>query len=92
MYHITPYTKAKAKQLNVIVKPSSKRGKKIDVFDKRGNYLVSIGAQGYFDYPTYKIYFGKSFADERKRLYKIRHKKDRTIKNSAGYFADRLLW
>lgn len=92
MYEITPYTKAKAKQLNVIVKPSTRKGKKLDVYDKKGNYIVSVGAQGYFDYPTYKIYFGKQIADERRRLYKKRHSKDRSVKNTAGYFADRLLW
>jgi hypothetical protein len=37
-------------------------------------------------------YFGKKIADERRRLYKIRHKKDRSVKGSAGYYADKLLW
>jgi hypothetical protein len=44
------------------------------------------------DYPHYLKYFGKKIADERKRLYKIRHKKDRMIKGTAGYYADKLLW
>jgi hypothetical protein len=35
---------------------------------------------------------GLEYANERKKLYKIRHSKDRNIKNSNGYFADRLLW
>lgn len=92
MYHILPYTKRKAKQLNVIVKPSLKKGKKIDIFDKRGNYIVSVGASGYLDYPNYLLYYGKKIADERKKLYKLRHKKDRFVKHSAGYYADKLLW
>ena len=91
MYEILPYTKAKAKQLNVTVKPSTRKGKKIDVY-KKGIYLLSIGADGYMDYPTYKKYFGKEIADHRRKLYKKRHNKDRNIKNTAGYYADRLLW
>ena len=31
-------------------------------------------------------------ADERKRLYKIRHKKDITKKGTPGYYAYKLLW
>jgi len=39
-----------------------------------------------------KKQYGKKIADERKRLYKIRHKKDRLVKGSPGYYADQLLW
>lgn len=92
MYEILPYTKRKAKQLNVIVMPSYKANKKIDVFDKKHNYITSIGDKNYLDYPTYLKYYGKKIADERKRLYKIRHKKDIVIKRSAGYYAGNLLW
>jgi hypothetical protein len=35
---------------------------------------------------------GKAYADERRRLYKIRHSKDRNVKGSDGYYADKLLW
>lgn len=92
MYEILPYTKAKAKKLNVIVKASKKKHKKIDVYDKKGNYLVSIGDKRYFDYPTYNKYFGQEIADNRRKLYKIRHDKDRLKKYSPGWFADKLLW
>ena len=92
MYFIKPYTYKKAKQLNVIVKPSTNKTKKIDVFDKYGNKITSIGARGYADYPTYLNMFGKAYADKRRKLYKIRHNKDRHIKGTAGYYADQLLW
>lgn len=92
MYKILPYTKRKAKQLNVIVRPSKRKGKKIDVFDKDGNYLTSVGARGYLDYPTYLKMFGSQVANVRKRLYKIRHVKDRKVKNSPGWYANNLLW
>lgn len=92
MYKITPYTKAQARRLKVIVKPSTRKGKKLDVYDKEGNFLTSVGAKGYLDYPTYKKLFGKKVADQRRHLYKQRHHADRKVKGSAGYFADQLLW
>ena len=58
MYKILPYTQAQARKLNVIVKPSSRQGKKIDVYDRKGNFVTSVGAKGYLDYPTYKMLFG----------------------------------
>jgi len=83
---------AQARRLKVIVKLSTRKGKKIDVYDRQGNYITSVGARGYLDYPTYKKLFGKAVADQRRKLYKARHEKDRKVKGSPGYFADRLLW
>ena len=92
LYKITNYTYNQAKKLNVIVKPSYRKDKKIDVYSKQGYLIASIGAKGYFDYPTYVHVFGKEYADKRRKLYKIRHNKDRLNKGSAGYYADKLLW
>jgi hypothetical protein len=92
MYKILPYTVAQARRLNVKIAPSSRKGKKIDVFDKQGYYLTSVGARGYLDYPTYKKLFGKKVADQRRKLYKARHRADRKVKGTPGYFADQLLW
>jgi len=95
-YRIKAYTKNQAKKIGVTVKPSKVKGKKIDVF-KKGEKVASVGAIGYNDYPTYmelerKGKVPKGTANKRRRLYKIRHKSDRNIKNSNGYYADRLLW
>ena len=90
-YRIKAYTKTQAKKLGVSVKSSKVKGKKIDVF-KNGKKIASVGAIGYNDYPTYKEKKGKKYADERRRLYKIRHNKDRKVRGSAGYYADKLLW
>jgi len=92
MYVILSYTKKRAKLLKLIIEPSKKKNKKIDVYDKNGYFIVSIGALGYLDYAYYIKFYGKEIADQRKKLYKIRHKKDRLIKGSAGYYADQLLW
>ena len=91
MYHITDYSKKQAKKLNVEIKPSSKKNKKIDVI-KNNKVIVSIGDSRYNDYPTYIKEKGKVYADERRRLYKIRHKKDIQQKNTAGFYADKILW
>jgi hypothetical protein len=87
-YKIQPYTLAQADKLGVKVKPSTQAGKKLDVF-KAGEKIASIGASGMGDYPTYLKQQGKAFADERRRLYKIRHAKNKGV---AGQLADKLLW
>jgi len=92
MYKISLYTRKKAKKLNVIVLPSEKRNKKIDVYDIYGNLLASVGDINYLDYPSYLKYCGKKIAEDRRKAYKIRHENDRHIKGSAGYYADQLLW
>lgn len=96
-YQIKKYTKDKAKTLGVVVKPSKTKGKKIDVLNKKGEKLASVGALGMNDYPTYlaKEKTGqveKGTAAKRKKLYKTRHKSDRHKRGSAGYYADKLLW
>jgi hypothetical protein len=35
---------------------------------------------------------GKAFADRRRKAYKQRHEKDRHVRGSAGFYADKLLW
>lgn len=92
MYKIRPYSYNRAKELGIDIKPSTRKGKKIDVFDKYGNYIVSIGDIRYADYPTYIEMEGETFANSRRKLYKIRHEKDRKQVGSAGYYADKLLW
>ena len=88
VYEIQPYSYGKARQLGFEIKPSKKAGKKIDVFQK-GSLVASIGATGYSDFPTYTKEKGKAYADERRRLYKIRHSKNNGI---AGKLASEILW
>mgnify|MGYP003664999451 FL=1 len=90
-YNITSYTKKQARKIGVKVKPSKVKGKKIDVF-KGGKKVASVGAIGYGDYPTFLKTKGKEYASERRRLYKLRHNKNRSKVGSNGYYADKLLW
>jgi len=92
MYKITQRQKLMAKRLGVEIKPSTNSKKKIDVFSKSGDKLASIGAAGYNDYDIYLAKNGIEYANQRRRLYKIRHESDRHKKGSAGYYADKILW
>lgn len=91
MYKIKLRQYKQAKKLGVTIKPSKSKGKKLDVF-KNGKQIATIGARGYKDYATYLIERGKTFADNRRKLYKKRHEKDRKVKGSNGYYADKILW
>jgi hypothetical protein len=91
MYRITDYTYKQAKKLGVEIKPSKNKKKKIDVL-KNGKKISSVGATGYKDYPTYINENGLAYANERRKLYKIRHSEDRLKTGSNGYYADKLLW
>ena len=86
-YTILPYTKTQARKMGVTVKPSTRSGKKLDVF-RDGEYIDSVGALGYSDYPHYIKEKGKAYANERRRLYHARH-----IGRSQGErLAKGLLW
>jgi hypothetical protein len=97
MYKITKYSFEQAKKLGVTIKPSNNKEKKIDVFNKQGEKLASIGALGMGDYPTYmrlekegKV--EKGTAMKRRKLYKQRHESDRHTKGTNGFYADKILW
>lgn len=91
-YKISQFSFKNAKKLNVTIKPSTRKNKKIDVFDKTGKKLVSIGDIRYKDYSIYIKEKGKVFADNRRRLYRIRHGRFKNNVGTAGYYAYRILW
>ena len=82
---------AEIRVVAVKVKPSKTKNKRIDVY-KNGKKMVSVGGYGYDNYPTFMKTRGKTYANKKRRLYKLRHEKDRHVKGSAGYYADQLLW
>ncbi len=90
-YILRDYTRRRAEDLGVDVRPSTKSNKKIDVL-RDGKVIASVGARGMGDYPTYMATHDKSFAEERRRLYKKRHERYRTIKDTPSWWADQLLW
>jgi hypothetical protein len=91
-YKIQPYTFEKAKRLGVRVRPSENPRKKVDVLDWKGNYILSIGDPKYMDYELYLASRGKAYADDRRRLYAIRHSNDISKLGSGGYYSWNLLW
>ena len=88
---VSPYSLAQADKLGVNVKESKKKGKKLDVY-KDGELVASVGDKKYKDYPTYLGLEGKEKADERRKLYKLRHSKHRHKVGTPSYYADKLLW
>lgn len=88
---ITEYTRNQAKKFGVSVKVSENPLKKLDVF-KNGKKIASIGARGYKDYGIYLIEKGEKYANERRRLYRIRHSGEQSKVSSPGYYAWHLLW
>jgi len=87
MYQISDYTKKRAKEIGVEVRPSKNKKKKIDVY-KEGQFIHSIGQADAKDYPTYLKEKGTEYANERRRLYHLRHTKD----SIGEYLAKWLLW
>lgn len=90
MYKISDYSFKQAQKLGVNIKPSTNKNKKIDVF-KNNQKIASIGALGYKDYPTY-LKENPKIAESKRKAYKARHEKDRNIKDSNGFYADKILW
>ena len=91
MYKITDHSKNRAKMLRVEIKPSENKKKKIDVY-KNNVKIASIGSITNLDYPTHILQNGLQYANQRKKLYRIRHKKDINNKNGNGYWANQILW
>lgn len=90
-YHITNYSYKRAKKLGVMIRPSTNKTKKVDVY-KKNRKIASIGAYGMNDYPTFMNKYGKKYAKTKRRLYKKRHERDRHRKGTPGYYADKILW
>jgi len=90
-YNISDYSFRQAKKFGVIIKPSSRKNKKIDVY-KNNEYIVSIGDIKYKDFSFYLEDKGAVYALDRSRYYKTRHKKNIKKVGSAGYYAANILW
>ena len=75
----------RAARLGVVIKPSTRKHKKLDVFDRHERHLAPIGDIRYSD-------FLQHGDEERRKRYKKRHEKNRHKKGTAGYYADKILW
>ena len=91
MYKITDYSKNRAKMLGVEIKPSKNKNKKIDVY-KNGDKIASIGSIKNLDFPNHILKNGLEYANQKKKLYRLRHKNDINNKSGNGYWANNILW
>ena len=91
-YKITEYSFNRAKELNLKIKKSQFLTKKLDVFTSDNKYINSIGDSKYNDYPHYLEIYGEIYANQRKKLYHNRHKKNSDVKYSKQWLALNLLW
>jgi len=91
-YKIKDLQYKKALRLNLNIYPSKKKYKKIDVFDKDMKFLASIGDKRYSDFATYIQTDGQEYAENRRRLYRIRHEKTRHKEGTPSYYSDQILW
>lgn len=92
MYHIRPYQRLISRNLKVIIRPSSTRNYKLDIFDQDDKYITSIGDKRYGDYLTFVEENGYDFANRRRELYLKRHKKDSKVEGTRGWYVSKLLW
>ena len=76
---------AKAAKLGVSIKPSALKYKKLDVYNKAGEKVASVGDIRYSD-------FNQHGDAKRRSLYKLRHEKTRRKVGTASYYADQILW
>jgi hypothetical protein len=87
MYRISDLTKKRAREIGVEVLPSTNPKKKIDVFFE-GEKVGSVGDITAKDYHVYLREEGRAVANERRRLYHLRHTQD----SLGEYLARWLLW
>ncbi len=74
-----------AEKIGVKVAPSTRKGKKLDVFSLDGKKLASIGSINYYDYTVTR--------DKQKRKnYMARFKKTLDKVNTPSYYAFKILW
>jgi hypothetical protein len=91
-YKIKQYTLDKARELGVQVFPSDNPKYKIEIYNDDGVFMFYGGSPLYSDYPTYLETDGYMYADERRRLYRLRHRKEIEKVGSRGWWIAELLW
>ena len=91
-YKITKYSCDKATKLNLIIKISKNPLKKIDVYDIEGKFIASIGSSAHMDYPNYIKVYGLEYANQRKKLYINRHRKNSDVQYTKQWLSLNLLW
>jgi len=94
-YQITSRQRANARRLGVSIKPSTVKGKKLDVFKGTGKdkkKVASIGAASMMDFDRWKAKEGIEKANARRKAFRSRFAKQRTKVGTPAYYASEILW
>ena len=75
-----------------ILKKSDRKDKKLMLIDNETNKKIHFGAKGYMDYLKYIKKDGIEKANERKKLYTNRHKKEDKSKINPSSLSQFILW
>jgi hypothetical protein len=90
-YQITSRQRANARRIGVKIKPSTVKGKKLDVF-KGDKKVASIGAASMMDFDRWKAKEGIEKANARRKAFRSRFAKQRTKVGTPAYYASEILW
>jgi len=74
------------------LKESDRKEKKLMLVDNETNKKIHFGASGYLDYVKYIKRDGLEKANQRKRLYTNRHKKEDKSKINPASLSQFILW
>ena len=96
MYRVKSRQRDIAKQIGVVIRPSERANKKLDVY-RDGFYVASIGDVRYNDYYDYlageqKGKENPGVAALRRNAYYARHQANLKIPYSPGWYSWKLLW
>ena len=75
-----------------ILKKSDRKDKKLMLINNESNKKIHFGASGYMDFVKYIKRDGLEKANERKRLYTNRHKKEDKSKINPSSLSQFILW
>jgi len=92
MYPIPKEMQKLASSYDLVIEPSHKKNKKLDVYKLDGSFLVSVGDSRYPDWWIYKKLEGRDFADRRRKLYYQRHSKGIQSQHLAEVISWLILW
>ena len=89
-YKIRPYSLKRAEEIGVDLRSSIYEFMKIDVLDKKGKLICSIGTLGEMDYPELLEQRGEEAAQSRREQHREGLKSMKRL--TPGWYYEQILW